>query len=134
MAIISKEIKDFLPGKMAWVGTADKSGVPNLAPKGTMTVIDDQSLAFADLFSLKTRSALESNPNIAVGVIDPSGPKGYQFKGKAELLTAGPIYDEIAANVKKALPNLGPPKYVVKINVTEIFSLSPGPDAGKNIA
>ncbi|MDR2456657.1 MAG: pyridoxamine 5'-phosphate oxidase family protein [Deltaproteobacteria bacterium] len=134
MAIIPKEIKDYLPGKVAWVATADKNGVPNLAPKGTLAVLDDQSLVFADIFSLKTRTALEENPNVAVAVIDPAGPSGYQFKGKSELLTSGPVYDAVAAKVKAALPQVGPPKYVVKIAVTEIYSLSPGPDAGKKIA
>jgi predicted pyridoxine 5'-phosphate oxidase superfamily flavin-nucleotide-binding protein len=134
MAAITKEIQDFLPGKVAWIATADKAGVPNLAPKGTLTVVDDQTLAFADLFSLKTRTALEQNPNVAIGVVDPAGPKGYQIKGKVELLTSGPLYDQIAANVKKALPQMAPPKYVVKIKVTDIYSLSPGPDAGKKIS
>lgn len=134
MVVIPKEIKDYLTGKVAWIATADKNGVPNLAPKGTLAVLDDQSLVFADLFSLKTRKALEENPNVAVAVIDPAGPSGYQFKGASELLTSGPVYDQISANVQAAIPGVGAPKYVVKIAVTEIYSLTPGPDAGKKIA
>jgi predicted pyridoxine 5'-phosphate oxidase superfamily flavin-nucleotide-binding protein len=76
---------------------------------------------------------LEENPNVAVAVIDPAGPSGYQFKGKAELLTSGPIYDQVAAGVKAKMPQLPPPKYVVKINLTDIYSLTPGPEAGKKI-
>ncbi|MDR2442730.1 MAG: pyridoxamine 5'-phosphate oxidase family protein [Deltaproteobacteria bacterium] len=134
MTVIPKEIQDFLRGKVAWVATCDKNGVPNVAPKGTLSCIDDQTLVFADIFSLKTRTALEENPIVAVAVIDPSGPKGYQIKGKSELLTSGPIYDSVTEKVKKGLPNVGALKYVVKIAVTEIYSLSPGPDAGKKIA
>jgi predicted pyridoxine 5'-phosphate oxidase superfamily flavin-nucleotide-binding protein len=130
---ISQEIKDYLKGKVAWVATADKAGVPNLSPKGTLGVADDNTLVFADIFSLKTRKALEENPNVAVAVVDPAGPSGYQFKGKSELLTSGPLYDKVAADVKAALPQVGPPKYVVKIDVTDIYSLTPGPDAGKKI-
>jgi predicted pyridoxine 5'-phosphate oxidase superfamily flavin-nucleotide-binding protein len=133
MAVIPKEVQDFLPGKVAWVATADKKGVPNLAPKGTLAVLDDESLVFADIFSLKTRTALEENPNVAVAVVDPAGPKGYQIKGKSELLTSGPVYDAVTAKVKAAIPGVGAPKYVVKIAVTDIYSLSPGPDAGKKI-
>ncbi|MDR1546214.1 MAG: pyridoxamine 5'-phosphate oxidase family protein [Deltaproteobacteria bacterium] len=132
MGILTKEMKDFLVGKVAWVATADKSGVPNLAPKGTLAAVDDQTLVFADLFSLKTRAAMEQNPQVAVAVAD--GPKGYQFKGRCELLTSGPLYEETAAEVKKALPQSAPPKYVVKIVVSEVFSLTPGPEAGKKIA
>jgi predicted pyridoxine 5'-phosphate oxidase superfamily flavin-nucleotide-binding protein len=130
---LTPEIKAYLTGKLAWVATVDKAGVPNLSPKGTVSVIDDNTLVFADLFSLKTRKALEENPNIALAVGDPTGPSGYQFKGKSELLTSGPIYDKVATDVKAMMPQLGPPKYVVKINLTDIYSLTPGPDAGKKI-
>ncbi|MDR2368672.1 MAG: pyridoxamine 5'-phosphate oxidase family protein [Deltaproteobacteria bacterium] len=130
---LTAEIKSYLTGKLAWVATADKAGIPNLSPKGTLSVIDDDTLVFADLFSLKTRTALEQNPNVAVAVVDPAGPSGYQFKGKAELLTSGPLYEKVAADVKAKMPQLGAPKYVVKINLTDIYSLSPGPDAGKKI-
>ncbi|MDR0356365.1 MAG: pyridoxamine 5'-phosphate oxidase family protein [Deltaproteobacteria bacterium] len=130
---LTPEIKEYLKGKVAWIGTADKAGIPNLSPKGTLTAVDDNTLVFADLFSLKTRKALEENPNIAVAVVDPAAPSGYQFKGRCELLTSGPLYDKVAADVKAMLPQAGAPKYVVKINVADIYSLTPGPDAGKKI-
>ena len=132
MVAIPKEIQEFIPGKLAWVGTADKSGVPNLAPKGTLKVLDDQTLVFADIFSLKTRAALEQNPQVAVAVIDKM--TGYQIKGKAELLDKGDLYDSVTGEVKKAMPDLPGPKYAVKITVEAIYSLSPGPDAGKKLA
>ncbi len=129
---IPKEILDFIPGKLAWVATADKTGLPNLAPKGTLKALDDQTLLFADLFSLKTRAAMEQNPQVAVAVIDPEKPAGYQFKGRVELLDSGPLFEELKEGLKKA-PHLPEPKYAVKITVSEIFSLSPGPEAGKKI-
>ncbi|MDR1164495.1 MAG: pyridoxamine 5'-phosphate oxidase family protein [Deltaproteobacteria bacterium] len=132
MAIISKEIQEFVAGKLAWVGSADKNGVPNLAPKGTLKVLDDQTLVFADLFSLKTRAALEQNPQVAVAVIDKM--TGYQFKGKVELLVSGPVYEAVSKGVKEAMPDLPGPKYAVKIAVDSIYSLSPGPEAGKKLA
>jgi predicted pyridoxine 5'-phosphate oxidase superfamily flavin-nucleotide-binding protein len=131
MAKISKEIQDFVQGKLGWVATADASGLPNLAPKGTLKVVDDETLVFADLFSLKTRANLEANAQVAVAVVDKM--TGYQFKGKTELLTSGPIFEEVTGGVKQAMPDLPGPKYVVKIKVESIYSLSPGPDAGKKI-
>jgi predicted pyridoxine 5'-phosphate oxidase superfamily flavin-nucleotide-binding protein len=131
---ISKELKEFIAGKTAWVATADKNGTPNLAPKGSLQVVDDQTLVFADIFSLKTRSALEQNPKAAVAVIDAKKPEGYQFKGDVELLDSGPLYDQVKENLQKAAPKLPVPKYVTKITVQEIYSLTPGPEAGKKIA
>ena len=131
---ISKELQEFIAGKMAWVATADKGGQPNLAPKGSLMVVDDQTLAFADLFSLKTRAALEQNPRAAVAVIDPNQPSGYQFKGDAELVQSGPLFEQVSASLKKLAPGLPEPKSVVKITVRAIYSLTPGPDAGQKIA
>ncbi|MDR1312889.1 MAG: pyridoxamine 5'-phosphate oxidase family protein [Deltaproteobacteria bacterium] len=131
MAKLTPEIKDFLAGKLAWVGTADKAGVPNLAPKGSLKVLDDEHLVFADLFSLKTRKALEENPQVAVAVIDKM--TGYQIKGKAELASSGPVFEAVSKGVKEAMPDLPGPKYAVMITVDSVYSLSPGPDAGKKL-
>jgi hypothetical protein len=106
MVSIPKFVQEFFPGKMAWVATATREGVPNVTPKGTVKVLDDQHVVFADLFSLKTRQNLEQNPKVAVTVIDPSTHKGYQVKGTAELLSSGPLYDQMAAELKGASATL----------------------------
>ena len=134
MVSIPKHVQEFFPGKMAWVATATKEGVPNATPKGTVRVMDDQHVIFADLFSLKTRQNLEQNPRVAVTVIDPTTHKGYQIKGTAELLTSGPLYDQMAAQLKASSPSLPLLKYVVKIAVDSVYDQSVGPDAGKQIA
>ena len=85
MVKIPQYVQDFFPGKMGWVATATREGVPNVTPKGTVKVLDDQHLIFADLFSLKTRQNLEQNPQVAVTVIDPATKKGYQIKGRTDL-------------------------------------------------
>src|SRR3974377_1932269 len=64
MAKIPKEVQDFMKGKMGWVATASPDGVPNATPKGSVQVIDDEHLVFADLFSRKTRENLLKNPKV----------------------------------------------------------------------
>ena len=61
MVSIPKAVQDFLPGKLAWVATASRDGEPNVTPKGSLKLLDDQHVVFADLFSLKTRKNLEEN-------------------------------------------------------------------------
>jgi predicted pyridoxine 5'-phosphate oxidase superfamily flavin-nucleotide-binding protein len=134
MSKIPQEIQEFIKGKMAWVATASADGIPNSTPKGSVRVIDDEHLVFADLFSLKTRANLKENSKAAVTVVDEKSYKGYQLKGSAELLTAGPIFDQVAEELKKAPMKLPPVNYVVKITVDSIFDQSVGPDAGKKIA
>jgi predicted pyridoxine 5'-phosphate oxidase superfamily flavin-nucleotide-binding protein len=134
MVSIPKHVQEFLSGKMGWVATSTPDGTPNVTPKGTLRQLDDQHVMFADLFSLKTRQNLEKNPNVAVTVIDSASAKGYQLKGKAELVSSGPLLAQFASQLKQANPSLPPPKYVVKIAVESVFDQSVGPDAGKQIA
>jgi predicted pyridoxine 5'-phosphate oxidase superfamily flavin-nucleotide-binding protein len=133
MAKIPPEVQDFMKGKMAWVATASPEGVPNATPKGTVRVIDDEHLVFADLFSKKTRENLLKNPKVAVTFIDEKSHKGYQIKGVAELLTAGQLFDQVSEELKKAPMKLPPATYVVKITVDAVFDQSVGPEAGKQI-
>jgi uncharacterized protein len=134
MVSIPKEVQDFFPGKMAWVATFTREGVPNVTPKGTARVLDDQHVILADLFSLKTRQNLEQNPHVALTVIDPATKKGYQIKGTAELVSSGPLYDQMAAQLKQSSPSLPSLKYAVKIAVESVYDQSVGLDAGKQIA
>jgi len=133
MAKIPREIQEFIKGKMAWVSTASRDGIPNSTPKGSVRVIDNEHLVFADLFSRKTRENLQANPNVAVTVVDERTHKGYQLKGTGEMLTAGPIFDRVAEQLKNASKVMPPLMYVVKITVEAIYDQSVGPEAGKKI-
>jgi len=45
---------------------------------------------------------------------------GYQFKGEAELLNEGELFDKVCGGVAAMKMNLPKPTYVVKIKVDEI--------------
>ena len=131
---IPTHVQQFMQGKPGWVATASRDGMPNVAVKGSLQVLDGQHLLFADLFSLKTRKNLEENPQIAVMVADNATRTGYLLKGRAELIATGPLYDQTAAALKVKLPHLPPPKYVVRITVEAVFDQSLGAAAGQQIA
>ena len=133
MAAIPKKVQEFMPGKTAWVSTASLDGVPNATPKGSVRVIDDEHIVFADLFSLKTRANLQENPHVAVTVIDTQSGQGYQIKGTAERIADGPLFDQMVEAIKKAPRAMPPLKYVVRITVDAVYDQSVGPDAGKQI-
>jgi len=131
---IPKELQDFLVGKQGWIATAAKDGTPNLSIKGSLRLLDDEHLLFADLNSLKTRKNLGDNPKVAIMVYEDATRRGYAFKGSTELLSSGPLYDQVCESIKKAMPQLPPAKYVVKVTVESIFDQSAGPSGGKQIA
>ena len=132
--VIPDEVKQFLSGKVGWVATASRDGMPNVSIKGSLRVLDEGHLVFADLFSVKTRKNLEENPKVAVMVADVATREGYILKGTAELLTEGPVYDRIIEELKKAPRKMPNPKYAVKITVTEIYDQGMGPNGGKRLA
>ena len=134
MARIPEEVQEFLSGKMAWVATATPDGMPNATPKGSVQMIDDEHVVFADLFSRKTRANLQANPQVAITVADEATFKGYQIKGSAEMLESGPLFDQMAEGLKKAPMELPPLQYVVHITVESVYDQSVGPEAGKQIA
>jgi len=133
MAKIPNNIQEFIKGKMAWVSTASPDGIPNATPKGSVKVLDDEHVVFADLFSRKTRENLQKNSKVAVTVVDEKTYTGYQLKGTAELLMNSPLFDQTAEDLKKAPMKLPPLKYVVKIAVEAIYDQSVGPQAGQQI-
>lgn len=134
MTQIPNEVQEFLSGKMAWVSTAASDGSPNATPKGSVRVIDDEHIVFADLFSLKTRENLQANPKIGITVIDEATGKGYQIKGSAEMVESGPLYEQMAEGLKQSPKQLPPLQYVVYITVESVYDQSVGPEAGKQIA
>jgi uncharacterized protein len=132
--LIPQNVQDFLKGRLGWVSTASAAGVPNAVPKGSVRVLDDSHILFADLFSQKTRANLMENPNVGVTVIDLETAQGYQIKGTAELQDSGPVFERMKEELKKAPRPLPPPVYAVVITVTEIYDQSLGPNSGKRIA
>ena len=133
MAKIPAEVQEFVKNKTAWVATASPDGMPNTTPKGSVRVLDDEHIIFADLYSLKTRENLQKNPKVAVTVIDNEKYKGYQFKGAAQLVESGPVFDKVVEELKKAPMQLPHPKYVVIITVDSVYDQSVGPKAGQRI-
>src|SRR5262247_1673016 len=84
--------------RLGFIATVCPDGTPNLSPKGTTAVWDDNHLIFVDIRSPGTVANLRQNPAIEINVVDQVSRKGYRFKGTAEVLTAGPVFDQVLAS------------------------------------
>ena len=89
--------------RLGFVATVCPDGTPNLSPKGTTAVWDDEHLAFANIRSPTTLANLRRNASIEINVVDPFVRKGYRFKGVASVLDSGPIYDKVIASYDKVI-------------------------------
>jgi predicted pyridoxine 5'-phosphate oxidase superfamily flavin-nucleotide-binding protein len=132
MVKVTEEMKALLVQGLAFVGTADRKGKPNIAPKGSMRLEGDEILIFAEGVGKKTLSNLRENPEVTVATVNREMMVGYQFKGRAELIETGPVYERMA----KLAQERGRPKplVAVRIPIREIYSLKPGPTAGERMA
>ena len=81
--------------KLGYVATVALDGTPNLSPKGTITILDDSRLVFANIRSPQTIENLTKNPSIEINVIDPFSRLGNRFKGLAEILSDGDDFTNI---------------------------------------
>lgn len=80
--------------RLGYVASVEPDGTPNLSPKGTLAVWDQDHLVFAHLHSHRTVANIEAgNPIVEVNVVDPILRKGYRFKGRAEVHGGGSVFD-----------------------------------------
>jgi len=136
MVKIPDEVKKMI-GELAFVATVDAEGKSNISSKGSLRVLDDESLQYSESSGKKTYDNLKKNPYIAVAVASRDKMDGYQIKGKAELLTKGPLFEEAVKRTEERSRSLGiklpKPLAAVRIKVDEIYSLKPGPKSGEKI-
>ena len=98
MPILTDDMKRVVREQsLGFVATVCPDGTPNLSPKGTTTVWDDDHLVFADIVSPGTIANLRENPAVEVNVVDPITRVGYRFKGRAEVHVDGAVFDEVIA-------------------------------------
>jgi len=125
MAKLNEEMKALIANQQAFIATASSDGTPNISTKGSTRVLDDEHIVFYELSGGRTWSNLQSNPRVAIAVVDRSKMQGYRFVGKAEFVTSGDLY-EGAKKLAEMLKIPVPPKAAVKVTVEEIYNLGKG--------
>jgi predicted pyridoxine 5'-phosphate oxidase superfamily flavin-nucleotide-binding protein len=98
MGILTADMKRVVEEqRLGFVATVCPDGTPNLSPKGTTAVWDDDHLVFANIRSPGTLANLRLNPIVEVNVVDPFVRKGYRYKGVASILESGALYEKAVA-------------------------------------
>ena len=131
MTEFNDEIKNLVNfQKLGYVATVSPDGTPNLSPKGTIAILDDSRLVFANIRSPKTIDNLTKNPSIEINVIDPFSRLGYRFKGLAQILSNGEDFETILDYFKqKGIKSII--SHIVVVDVTSFSEItSPSYDLG----
>ena len=129
--MITEKIGKFVSQqKLGFVATVSPNGTPNLSPKGTISVLDENTLAFANIRSPQTIENLEKNPSIEINIVDPFSRRGYRFKGMAKIISDGEEYNKILLFYKQNGIQTTI-KSIVIVNVKQILEVtSPLYDVG----
>ena len=93
MGILTEDMQRAVEFELGFIATVCPDGTPNLSPKGTTAVWDDDHLVFADLRSPGTVENLRSNSSIEINVVDQLSRKGYRFKGTGVVHTDGGVFE-----------------------------------------
>ncbi len=91
--MLTEDMRRLVESQLGFVATVCPDGTPNLSPKGTTAVWDDNHLVFADIHSPGTVANLRANPSVEINVVDQLVRKGYRFKGTATVHTDGPEFE-----------------------------------------
>jgi predicted pyridoxine 5'-phosphate oxidase superfamily flavin-nucleotide-binding protein len=90
MAILTDDMKRVVAEqRLGFYATVCEDGTPNLSPKGSTYVLDDDHLLFADIRSPQTVANVRAGSQVEVNVVDPLVRKGYRFKGPATVHEPG---------------------------------------------
>ena len=93
MGILTDDMKRVVrEQRLGYIATVCPDGTPNLSPKGTTAVWDDDHLWFADIRSPQSVRNIEHNPAVEVNVVDPLVRKGYRFKGRGTVHRSDDVF------------------------------------------
>ncbi len=129
--IITDEIRTVIEGQVPFVATVAPDGTPNIGPKKSLRPWDDTTLVFSEATQGQTLANIQHGSKVAVAIVNATIPDGYRFLGTPEVTTEGEAWETLA----KVYEGMGKPAptYVVLLHIDEIFSLKPGPTAGKRL-
>jgi hypothetical protein len=135
MAKMTKEVMDVFndPSSAKVLATAGSTALEvNAVPKGSLTAINEDTIAFADIFGDKTNKNLQLNKKVSALAFKTNPVAGYQVKGTfLGFQTSGELFLKFAKMVKEKI-NLDI-RAVGMIRVDEVYAVAP-PEPGKKIA
>ena len=131
MSKLTQEMKEMIAGQQCFVGTVNRNGIPNVAPKRSTRVLNDETLIFNEGTGGATYENILNGSKVSVALVNREIPDGYRFLCDAELQSEGAAYEQ--AKELSLKNGMRAPKAVVLLHIVEIHSLKPGPTAGKKI-
>lgn len=118
--------------KLGFVATICEDGSPNLSPKGTCLILDDDHIIFGEIRSPNTRRNLEQRPAMEINFVDQFARKGFRAKGTATYIARGTSeFDELFGRFAQWGELAAKMNGIVKLKIDRALPLStPAYDLG----
>ena len=131
MIKLTDEMKEMLDtalsdGYSCLVGTVSKDGQPQISPKGSVMVYDDETLAYWERAKRSGLANLLDNPKIVVYYSHNEKRVRWRFYGEARIEESGPIRDDVMSRTVQAELDRDPERQgvAVLIRVDQVGELS----------
>ncbi|MFA6436813.1 MAG: pyridoxamine 5'-phosphate oxidase family protein [Candidatus Paceibacterota bacterium] len=113
-------------------GTSDKNGMPNVVPVFWKKIKEDGTILLIDNFMKATKGNLLENSNACVSFWNSQTEEAYKLRGEVKYHTEGKIYEMGKSFIQEKKPDRIP-KGVVEFIIKEIYTITPGEEAGSKI-
>jgi uncharacterized protein len=131
MVKLTSNMKEMLKNQLSFLSTTDGDNNPQVGPKGSMRILDDEHLLYDEHTGKHAWNNIHVNPEVAVAVVDHNAYKGFRFEGKVEIHQGDQIYKDAE---KYAADNHIPhPIAAVVIKIERILYLDAGKKAGEPV-
>jgi predicted pyridoxine 5'-phosphate oxidase superfamily flavin-nucleotide-binding protein len=91
----SKAIDLIETWRLGFVATVSADGRPNVSPKGTFIVLDEETIAFGEMRSPNTMANLAHQSEVEVSFVDVLSRKGVRIRGEARIIEPSAEYDAL---------------------------------------
>lgn len=129
MATLTDEMKAYISNNLGYIATVDANGEPDLGPKMSIRVLDDQHLIYNEMTGKTIMADIEATGKALVAFANLDNMRGYRFGGKATIYRAGKYFEN--AQQWATSGNHPAPKAAVVIEIETIWTLDAGPKAGE---
>lgn len=132
MPVLTEPMKEMVANFQCFIATVNPDGTPNIGPKRSTRVLDDEHLAFSEVTAKQTFSNVLGGSKVAIAVVDRETMRGYRFVGTPEVVTEGDLFNQ-SQIVLRQRGIMAPLRAVVKVKIERIFNLGM-PGAGEEIS
>ena len=86
--MLTPEVKEYIDRSvLCWLATSSSKNIPNVSPKEVFTYYAENNIIVANIASPQSVKNIKENSQICLSFIDILVQKGFQIRGKAEIIS-----------------------------------------------